>query len=403
MPVLSIVIPIYNMSPWLAVALESCLQQTHKELEILVVDDGSPDNSREIAEFYALQDGRVKVLCQANAGVGAARQLGQDKATGDFITWLDADDVLAPQAAALWLGAAAQHGADMVCGNAVAFSSRTFNVRRYFPHAGAAGLRFDSAPAYWKSKVLWRWAFSLPFVRRHALRHKHYKLGQDMLFMLEALRKAASFAQVQGDVYYFRQEHKSAHASLHTQVEHGFAHFAEARRIVLGPPYGQAGIKPLVKYLNENYWRDIKKIAPRLHNDAAHWEERIIELGFELFDGLDGANFRAAALAPEVKEQGDFLPFVDAMIAKDCASVAAQLAALRAKAGQSVAPDSARAGAATPLAGGNTVRELRHRLKATLNPRAWRTRFLLRKLEALAAARKGLPRASLDSSQLGGR
>jgi glycosyltransferase involved in cell wall biosynthesis len=88
-PLISIIIPTYNYGKYLPVALESCLQQTYKNLEIIVIDDGSTDNTREIVERYG---DRIVYIFQENAGVSAARNRGIESATGDFIGFLDADD-----------------------------------------------------------------------------------------------------------------------------------------------------------------------------------------------------------------------------------------------------------------------------------------------------------------------
>jgi len=88
-PLISIIIPTYNYGEYLPVALESCLQQTYKNLEIIVVDDGSTDNTREIIERYG---DRIVYIFQENAGVSAARNRGIESANGDFIGFLDADD-----------------------------------------------------------------------------------------------------------------------------------------------------------------------------------------------------------------------------------------------------------------------------------------------------------------------
>ena len=370
---LSIVIPTYNMAEWLPVALESCLWQTRGDFEVIVLDDGSTDAGPDIARAYARLDSRLRVISQSNAGLGAARQAGQDAAGGDCITWLDADDFLAPEAVAAWL-APAERGADMVCANAVAFSHRTFNARRYFYHPPAEGLRFDHSPEYWKSKVVWRWIISLPFIRRHGLTHPRYKLGQDVCFMYAALVRAERFSQCAPFAYYFRQEHKSAHSSVQVQVEHALAHFIEARDILLNPPDGVPRRKSLIRYLNENYWRDVRKLAPRLVGPDAVWKDRAIELGLALFQGLDPAWFRAAALAPEVREESAFLPLADALIAGDADTARALFDQLRDAPLR--APDK------------NTLfHTLRHRAKALVHPLARSARTYLRELESRAARR----------------
>jgi GT2 family glycosyltransferase len=90
----SIVIPCYNGERWLAGAIQSCLDQTARDLEVIVVDDGSTDGSPAIAATAAAADARVRVIRQDNQGVGAARNTGLSAASGDYINFLDADDRL---------------------------------------------------------------------------------------------------------------------------------------------------------------------------------------------------------------------------------------------------------------------------------------------------------------------
>lgn len=90
----SILIPCYNAEPWLAETLESALQQTWKNIEIIVVDDGSIDGSLKVARKFESRN--VKVISQTNQGASAARNKALQEAQGDFIQYLDADDLLAP-------------------------------------------------------------------------------------------------------------------------------------------------------------------------------------------------------------------------------------------------------------------------------------------------------------------
>ncbi len=92
----SIIIPIYNSEKYLKSCLDSVINQSHQNLDIILVDDGSPDNSGEIADKYAKKDSRIKVIHQKNAGLSGARNAGLKKATGDYVTFVDADDVIEP-------------------------------------------------------------------------------------------------------------------------------------------------------------------------------------------------------------------------------------------------------------------------------------------------------------------
>ena len=94
-PLVSIIIPVYNAELFLAATIESTLQQSYKNIEIILIDDGSGDNSYQIAKQYESE--QVTVVKQANKGASAARNHGIVLAKGDYIQFLDADDFLHPQ------------------------------------------------------------------------------------------------------------------------------------------------------------------------------------------------------------------------------------------------------------------------------------------------------------------
>ena len=90
----SIIIPVYNTAPYLCEALDSICNQTLKELEIIIIDDGSTDESPQIINEYAQNDFRIKFYQQPNQGQGVARNLGLQHATGEYIYFMDSDDIL---------------------------------------------------------------------------------------------------------------------------------------------------------------------------------------------------------------------------------------------------------------------------------------------------------------------
>ena len=91
---ISIIIPIYNVEKYLEECIESVINQTYKNLEIILVDDGSTDRCLEICKKYEKQDNRIKVIHQENAGVSVARNVGIDFSTGQYIGFLDSDDFI---------------------------------------------------------------------------------------------------------------------------------------------------------------------------------------------------------------------------------------------------------------------------------------------------------------------
>lgn len=114
-PVLiSVIVPIYNIVDYLPRCVNSIRKQTYRHLEIILVDDGSTDNSGAMAEKFALEDKRVRVFHKENGGVSSARNLGIEKARGDFIGFVDSDDYIEPEMYERLLAVALQENLMMV-------------------------------------------------------------------------------------------------------------------------------------------------------------------------------------------------------------------------------------------------------------------------------------------------
>lgn len=97
MELISVIVPIYKVEPYLDRCIRSIVDQTYAHLEIILVDDGSPDNCPAICDTWAQRDPRIKVIHKANGGLSDARNAGMDIATGELISFVDSDDTIAPE------------------------------------------------------------------------------------------------------------------------------------------------------------------------------------------------------------------------------------------------------------------------------------------------------------------
>ena len=113
-PLVSIVIPIYNGEKYIESCISSLLNQTHQNLEVILVDDGSQDQSVKVCQQYAQTDNRIKVFCQKNSGVSAARNVGIKHATGKYIMFFDVDDTVEPNVVEDNVKLAEENQADVV-------------------------------------------------------------------------------------------------------------------------------------------------------------------------------------------------------------------------------------------------------------------------------------------------
>jgi glycosyltransferase involved in cell wall biosynthesis len=147
-PLISIIVPVYNAEKYLPDCLDSILSQTFTDFELILVNDGSPDNSGKICDVYASKDNRIRVIHKINGGASTARNAGVEAACGKYIGWVDADDRITPYMYATLLRLAESYNADiaecqyfMIEGNhtirsgkeePVVFGSGDFILKQFF-------------------------------------------------------------------------------------------------------------------------------------------------------------------------------------------------------------------------------------------------------------------------------
>src|SRR6266581_4585480 len=163
---LSVVVPIYNVEAYLQEALESVARQTLRDLEVIMIDDGCTDGSALIAKSFASRDPRFRLLQQDNQGQGPARNLGVRHATGDYLAFFDADDVLPGPAYDLLVGSLDATGSDIAAGGVRRFSTgwvsrtvvHTEAYRKTVPHTNVS-----QHPALLRDCTVWNKVYRRSF------------------------------------------------------------------------------------------------------------------------------------------------------------------------------------------------------------------------------------------------
>lgn len=124
-PLISIIVPVYKVEEHLGRCVDSLLNQTYENLEIILVDDGSPDGSGAICDAYAARDPRVRVIHKENGGLSSARNAGLDVATGEFLGFVDSDDWVDPNTYSWFMEMAQEEDVKLVCAGRYDYSSWT--------------------------------------------------------------------------------------------------------------------------------------------------------------------------------------------------------------------------------------------------------------------------------------
>ncbi len=215
----SIVVPVYNVERYLSQCIESLLSQTIKDFEILLIDDGSQDNSGLICDEYAKKDSRVRVCHKRNGGVSAARNTGIDMATGQYIMFCDSDDY----ADVKWCEELLKHIEEnpnswCFCGcNVVDANGEMLQHNCVFQESTYMTMPISN---YWDtyktnySALLWIRIFETSIIKEHGLRFdEKMSLSEDVLFNLEYGAYCDKFAVVNLPLYNHRMY-------LNNEIEH---------------------------------------------------------------------------------------------------------------------------------------------------------------------------------------
>jgi glycosyltransferase involved in cell wall biosynthesis len=195
MPKISVIVPVYNAQGHLAQCLENLIYQTYSNLEIIIIDDGSPDNSSAVYNKYANDDPRIKIIRQENQGVSVARNVGIDIATGDYIHFMDADDWLDLNYYEKMLDIAKTTGADITASGIKRYNS-TFPDIKYSAKMLLLNLQEKTSILELPENCyVWRYLFRHDFIKNNNLRFTPgMNILEDVVFTLNAVKKSNKVA-----------------------------------------------------------------------------------------------------------------------------------------------------------------------------------------------------------------
>ena len=202
----SVLMPAYNSAAFLPQALDSLRSQTMEDFEVVIVNDGSTDNTQAILDDYCGRDPRFRCVTQANAGVSAARNAALSLAKGDYVTFLDADDYYAPETLGAFMERAKKTGADLLLGRLCMVAQ---DKPPYF-HAAADALAKEETVETFDKRLLWNFLVSNKCYRRaflleHNVRFPATGFSEEGAFFMDAVYAGATMAGAADSVVYYRR------------------------------------------------------------------------------------------------------------------------------------------------------------------------------------------------------
>lgn len=229
---ISIIVPVYKVESFICQCVDSILAQTYRDLEIILVDDGSPDNCPAICDAYAHKDSRVKVVHKENGGLMSARQAGINAATGDYVGFVDGDDWIEPDMYASLADAAYKYNADMVfCEFNFAYADRVnlseqkfskpFYSKKELENEIYPVMLFDGAfYSFGVSPSCWSKLFKKNLLQENLLKvDQSITIGEDAAFTYPCIIGAESAAYVNKHLYNYRINPKSMTNAYSSNME----------------------------------------------------------------------------------------------------------------------------------------------------------------------------------------
>lgn len=210
---ISVIVPVYKAEKYLERCVNSILNQTYRDLELILVDDGSPDGSPELCDRFAQQDSRVRVIHKENGGVSTARNAGLEAARGEYIAFVDSDDWIEPYMYETMLSAAQKHNCDVVMCDCVkdhadhselyshgirgGFYDHKQLRQEHYPHLLIME-NVEYPATISNCTILWHSRLNTKKQRYEA----GVRFSEDLLFGAKLLRQAESFYYIKGKAFY---------------------------------------------------------------------------------------------------------------------------------------------------------------------------------------------------------
>lgn len=210
-PLVSIIIPVYNVEKFLNRCMESVLGQTYENLEVILIDDGSPDGCPQICDEYAVKDSRVCVIHKKNEGQAIARNIGIDRCRGDYISFVDSDDWLEPDAIEHMVQIAQSSQVDMVIAERRFVKKDSVVCSPYIPLEGEKSTFLDDIQAIkvFCEKNWAPWARLYKKILYEGIRFPNYRIFEDEAIMFQLIQQSKRIAYTNKVIYNYAVREES--------------------------------------------------------------------------------------------------------------------------------------------------------------------------------------------------
>lgn len=210
---ISVIVPVYKVEKYLDHCVQSIVNQTYKDLEIILVDDGSPDRCPAMCDEWARKDARIKVIHKENGGVSSARNVGLDNASGEYIGFVDSDDYLEPRMYESLFHDLSVNNSDIsVCSSFLVTENAEVKTDRTFENQVLTQEEAVKLISYRMNNSLWNKLFKKSVIDGCRFDEGH-TFGEDHLILLHILKNVHRVSFISDSLYYYVQRSNSTTGS----------------------------------------------------------------------------------------------------------------------------------------------------------------------------------------------
>lgn len=224
----SIIVPVYGTEAYLPACIESICNQTYKNIQIILVDDQSPDSCPEICDEYAQRDSRILVIHQKNTGVSGARNTGLNYALGVYIMFVDSDDELIPDAVEILVQDAQKYGADIVWAPQKQAGKKSYEEGVYTAYRNMEPLLLSFNGAY-NINAVWGKLFRTEFIE-NLLFEEGKNINEDGFFMFQCYMRQPVFLRHNVPVYQYNTRPGSSSRQAFSDKYLAMLYFCDRKR-----------------------------------------------------------------------------------------------------------------------------------------------------------------------------
>lgn len=216
---ISVIVPVYKVEKYLNKCVQSIVNQSYKNLEIILVDDGSPDKCPQMCDDWSKKDSRIKVIHKENGGVSSARNMGIDIAKGEYIGFVDSDDLVEQNMYNFLVEFLVKNNLDMVNCNLLEispddfFKNKVFNIDAKENRVISSLNSYDDIILYKNSHGINPYACCKLFKRSLLVDIRFdidIGIGEDLLFCLEYIKRIKKIGLVESKLYFYNRQNQSA-------------------------------------------------------------------------------------------------------------------------------------------------------------------------------------------------